>query len=38
MIIEQKKKGTITEYIVDKDYDDNKLYKILNYRSYIKVI
>ena len=32
MIIEQKKKGTITEYIVDKDYDDNKLDKILNHK------
>ena len=30
MIIEKKKKGNITEYIVDKDYDDNKLEKILN--------
>jgi hypothetical protein len=30
MIIDKKKKGNVTEYIVDKDYDDNKLEKILN--------
>ena len=32
MIIEQKKKGSIIEYIVDKDYDDNKLDKVLNHK------
>jgi len=32
MILEQKKKGSITEYIVEKDYDDNKLDKVLNHK------
>ena len=32
MIIEQKKKGNVTEYIVDKDYDDSKLDKILSHK------
>jgi len=30
MIIEKKQKGNVTEYIVDKDYDDSKLDKVLN--------
>jgi hypothetical protein len=30
MIIEKKKKGTVTIYIVDKDYDDSKLPNILD--------
>lgn len=30
MIIEKKKKGNITVYIVDKDYDDNKLDKVIS--------
>jgi hypothetical protein len=29
MIIEQKKKGNVIEYIVDKDYGDDKLEKVL---------
>ena len=30
MIIETKKKGKVTEYIVDKDYPDSKLEHVLN--------
>ena len=30
MIIEKNKKGNVIEYIVDKDYDDNKLEHVLN--------
>lgn len=32
MIIEQKKNGKVTEYIVDKDYPDSKLDKVLNHK------
>ena len=33
MIIEQKKKGKVTEYIVDKDYPDSKLLeKVMNHK------
>jgi hypothetical protein len=32
MIIEQKKNGNVIEYIVDKDYDDNKLDKVLDHK------
>ena len=32
MIIEQKKNGKVTEYIVDKDYTDSKLDKVLNHK------
>jgi hypothetical protein len=41
MIIEQKKKGKVTEYIVDKDYPDEKLAKVLNHKvkpQHIKTI
>ena len=30
MIIEKKKKGNINVYIVEKDYDDNKLKSVLD--------
>ena len=30
MIIDKKKKGNITVYIVDKDYDDDKLDKVIS--------
>jgi macrodomain Ter protein organizer (MatP/YcbG family) len=30
MIIDKQKKGNITIYYVDKDYDDDRLHKILN--------
>ena len=30
MLIEKKKKGNVTIYIVDKDYEDSKLNNILN--------
>lgn len=32
MIIEQKKKGNVMEYRVDKDYPDSKLDKVLNHK------
>jgi hypothetical protein len=41
MIIEEKKKDKVIEYIVDKDYNDDKLDKVLNHKlkpSQIKTI
>jgi hypothetical protein len=41
MIIEKKTKNKVVEYIVDKDYPDNKLDKVLNHTlkpSQIKTI
>jgi hypothetical protein len=32
MIVKQEKKGSVTIYYVDKDYDDNKLTKVMNKR------
>ena len=32
MIIEQKIKGKVIEYIVDKDYPDTKLSKVLTHK------
>jgi len=30
MIIKKEQKGNVTVYYVDKDYDDNKMLKVLN--------
>jgi hypothetical protein len=30
MIVKKEKKGELTVYYVDKDYDNNKLKKVLN--------
>jgi len=32
MIVEKKKKGNVMEYIVEKDYEDSKLDKVLNHK------